>query len=528
MSDNKELRYKLSLQDLFSKKMQGAVDQTKRMDSTMSGLGTRIAGVAAGLGLGALAKEMVSTGAKFDSYKLQLETLLGSQRLAADAFNQIKADAAKTPFDVESLTRANSMLISAGASAGEARETVLGLGNAIAATGGGSDELMRMSVNLQQIKTLGKASAMDVKQFAFAGIPIYQMLAKTMGITVEKARTLDVTYEQLKMAFEKSAAAGGMFAGGLEKQSKSIGGQISNLKDQFTNTLVEFYDKLKPAIASIISGLSKMLGWVSRNKETVILFGKIALAIGGVVVAVKAWTFASGIATTAMSAMTTANAALNLSLGTTLGTVGLLAAGIAALGVAIYGAISSYQELQSIQSGIAVSNPKKVIDDEINSVNALADSYNKMGMSREKAMMSAIQYEKKQLAQDIRDAQSRLGSATTDEGRLAAKNKLNELSLQGRTLNDQSNYLISSYSQGKSLASAKGGRTGGGSSSSAGSSTEISATRPQSIVINIGKMVETFELHSTNVSEGFDKIKQKLGNMLAEVANDGNNAALNS
>lgn len=525
MSGNNELKYRLSLQDLFSKKMQGAVDQTKRMDSSMSGLGTRIAGVAAGLGLAGLAKEMVSTGAKFDSYKLQLETLLGSQKLAADAFNQIKLDAAKTPFDVESLTRANSMLISAGASAGEARETVLGLGNAIAATGGGSDELMRMSVNLQQIKTLGKASAMDVKQFAFAGIPIYQMLAKTMGISVEKARTLDVTYEQLKTSFEKAAGAGGMFAGGLEKQSKSIGGQISNLKDQFTNTLVEFYDKLKPAIASIISGLSKMLGWVSRNKETVILFGKIALAIGGVVVAVKAWTFASGIATAAMGAMTTANAMLNLSLGTTLGTVGLLTAAFVAMGIAIYGAITSYNELKDFQSGKGVRDSG--MKDEINTVTSLAERYERLGMSKAKAMQSAIRFEKNELLRQTTELQSSISGETDSDKLIAKKRQLMSIQGQLATLSDEKT-LISEYSARKSLASAKGGRAAGGSSSSGGSSTEISATRPQSIVINIGKMVETFELHSTNVTEGFDKIKQKLGNMLAEVANDGNNAALNS
>lgn len=526
MSDNKELRYKLSLQDLFSKKMQGAVDQTKRMDSTMSGLGTRIAGVAAGLGLGALAKEMVSTGAKFDSYKLQLETLLGSQRLAADAFNQIKADAAKTPFDVESLTRANSMLISAGASAGEARETVLGLGNAIAATGGGSDELMRMSVNLQQIKTLGKASAMDVKQFAFAGIPIYQMLAKTMGITVEKARTLDVTYEQLKMAFEKSAAAGGMFAGGLEKQSKSIGGQISNLKDQFTNTLVEFYDRLKPAIASIISGLSSILSWVAKNKETIVFLGKVALGIGAIVVAYKSW-----IGVTQL--MQTAQLALNTAM--TLNPIGAVIAAVMGL-VAAFVALKS--EWDAITERIQ-ANDKNAFQSEITAVETLTKKYS--NLNKEQAISAAISEERTRLSGQLASARSAI-EAERGKGITGMDNdRLLELTQKERALrvkqgalgtNSFRSLVGDAYDKNKGLASAKGGKTAGGSSStSGGSSTEISATRPQSIVININDgLVKNLTVQGGGgpVQDWAQAIRREISKALVEVGNDANNIALNS
>ena len=77
---------------------------------------------------------------------------------------KIKEDAAKTPFDVAGLTQANQLLISTGLSADDSRETILALGNAISATGGGNEELSRMAVNLQQIKNTGKAAAIDIKQ----------------------------------------------------------------------------------------------------------------------------------------------------------------------------------------------------------------------------------------------------------------------------------------------------------------------------------------------------------------------------
>ena len=65
--------------------------------------------------------------------------------------------------------------------------------------------LQRMAVNMQQIKNVGKASALDIKQFAYAGIDIYGLLADSMGITREEAAQLDVTYDMLSTALQKAS-----------------------------------------------------------------------------------------------------------------------------------------------------------------------------------------------------------------------------------------------------------------------------------------------------------------------------------
>ena len=122
----KNLEYILNLKNNFSKTMKEAEQSTANMDSKMNSLTSKLGGLAAGIGVGALAKEMVTTGAQFDSYKARLETMLGSSLAANNVFNQIKEDAAKTPFDVGSLTQANAMLIGAGAGADDARKMVMG------------------------------------------------------------------------------------------------------------------------------------------------------------------------------------------------------------------------------------------------------------------------------------------------------------------------------------------------------------------------------------------------------------------
>ena len=173
----------------------------------------------------------VEYNAQIQTYQTALTTLLGSSEEANAVINQIKEDAKKTPFDVSGLVQGNQLLISAGISADQAREDILALGNAISATGGSNEELSRMSVNLQQIKNVGKASALDIKQFAYAGIDIYGLLADSMHITREEATNLDVTYEQLTGALKYASQEGGKYFGAMENQSKTFNGQLSNLKE---------------------------------------------------------------------------------------------------------------------------------------------------------------------------------------------------------------------------------------------------------------------------------------------------------
>lgn len=185
-------------------------------------------------GIEQIVKAGVDFNAKMETYETAFTTLLGSAEEAQKVMSQIRQDAASTPFDVDSLTQANQMLISAGVSAKDSRKDILNLANAIAATGGGSAELSRMAANMQQIKNVGKATAMDIRQFANAGINIYGLLADAMGVTVEQASEMDVSYEMLTAAFEKAAAAGGKYEDALLHQSQTFEGRMSTLKDNIT------------------------------------------------------------------------------------------------------------------------------------------------------------------------------------------------------------------------------------------------------------------------------------------------------
>ena len=218
----------------------------------------------------------VEYNAQIETYQTALTTLTGSAEKANKIIEQVKKDAAATPFEVASLVKGNQLLISAGLSAEQARDDILALGNAISATGGGEEELSRMVINLQQIKNVGKASALDIKQFAYAGIDVYGLLADYTGKAREEVSDLEISYEDLTGALKFASQEGGKYFNAMEKQSETFNGQLSNLKDNFMAFLGEatiplftfLKDEVLPIINSILDGTLGIDEGINKLTET--------------------------------------------------------------------------------------------------------------------------------------------------------------------------------------------------------------------------------------------------------------------
>lgn len=215
-----------------------------------------------------LGEGIVNQGVAFnqqmEKYTTGFTNMLGSAEKAQAVLNQIKQDAARTPLNVDSLVQANQLLISAGVSAGEARSTILALGDAVSATGGGSEVLSRMAANLQQIKNVGKAASIDIKQFAYAGINIYQVLADYTGKSVQEVQGMTITYDLLTAALKKASEEGGRYYNAMETQSQTLSGRLETLKDNWSQLLGTLTKGLTETEGNLVTAAA---GWVQRLQE---------------------------------------------------------------------------------------------------------------------------------------------------------------------------------------------------------------------------------------------------------------------
>ncbi len=227
--------------------------------------GTVMANVFSKLGSAALsaAEGFISSGieynAQIEKYTTGFTNMLGSAEAAQQVMSQIQEDAAKTPFDVESLTKANQYLISAGENASYARDTVMALGDAVSATGGGNDELNRMAQNLQQIANTGKATAVDIKQFAYAGIDVYGILADYTGKSTEEVQNMTISYDLLTQALQAASEEGGRYYNSMDTQSQTMNGRVSTMQDNVKQLAGLLTGDLSSGVGVVIGNLNDML-----------------------------------------------------------------------------------------------------------------------------------------------------------------------------------------------------------------------------------------------------------------------------
>jgi tape measure domain-containing protein len=220
----------------------------------LTSLGTKAVGLAKGF------VEMgISYNAQIEKYTTGFTNMLGSAQAAQEAMKAIQEDAARTPFDVASLTQANQLLISAGENAAYSRKVINALGDAVSATGGGNAELSRMAANLQQIANVGKAAAIDIKQFAYAGINIYQILADYTGKSVQEVQSMNISYDLLSQALIAASEEGGRYYNAMDTQSQTMNGRISTLKDNVSQLAGLMTGDLSSGIGVVIGHLNDMV-----------------------------------------------------------------------------------------------------------------------------------------------------------------------------------------------------------------------------------------------------------------------------
>lgn len=225
---------------------------------------------------------LVSTGVQYnmqmEKYQTAFTNMLGSAEKAASTLQQIKEDAARTPLDVASLVQANQLLISAGVDAGEARKTILALGDAVSAAGGGNAELSRMAQNLQQVKNVGKAASIDIKQFAYAGIDIYGILADYTGKSTAEVQKMTITYDLLTAALQRASEEGGRYYNAMETQSQTLSGRLDTLRDNWSQLLGSLSEGLADIEGDLVSSAAE---WVQTLQTSFEEYGAKGLMEAG-------------------------------------------------------------------------------------------------------------------------------------------------------------------------------------------------------------------------------------------------------
>lgn len=250
--------------------------ETVEANEKMSVSLTKVLGVIGGVtALKTFATELVNVRGQFQQLEIAFSTMLKSKEKADKLMSELVDIAAKTPFDLQGVASSAKQMIAYGSSAENVGDELVMLGNVAAGVG---SQLGEIAYLYGTLRTQGRAYAVDIRQFAGRGIPIYEELAKVLGVTKDEVSGLvkegKVGFKEVEQAFKNMTSESGIYYNLMQEQSKSLTGQLSNLGDAWDTMLNEIGKDTQGIASAGISGLKGLI----ENYETVgkILIGLIA------------------------------------------------------------------------------------------------------------------------------------------------------------------------------------------------------------------------------------------------------------
>lgn len=228
----------------------GAGGALPGIGGALNALGPAAGPAATGVAVAAAGAAAVKTANDFQKLNQQLTLLTGSASVTEKVLGELKAYAAATPFDLPGVAENAKLLLAFGLNAEQAVEFTKRLGDVATITG---TPLDRLALNLGQIISLGKAYTVDLRQFAIAGVPIFEALSQATGKTVAELKQLDaIPADQVVAAFRIMTNAGGKFFEGGIKGGTQLDTKIASLGDSLKDVGNIIGKQISPVVVGVL------------------------------------------------------------------------------------------------------------------------------------------------------------------------------------------------------------------------------------------------------------------------------------
>jgi tape measure domain-containing protein len=457
----KDLQYTLSLKDLFSKQMRGAFSETNRMDGVMGSLQNKLLGLGAGLSLASFGKSIFDNLRNYEYFSTALRTMMHGDRLASGALETQLVSLAKTSPFELSEVQDATKRLMAYGVAGGEVVDKLRMLGNVSA-GLGKQSLPFLITAFGQIRSKGHLAGQELNQLTEQGFNPLNIIAKKTG----------KSYSELLKEMEK----GKITFKDVDEAFKTVtasGGQFFNLMDEQSRTvggkwsnLSDIWTQIQVNIGKSQSGIiSGTIDFITKMADT--LNKKLS----------------------AENFMDEALAKQGLQHGTMAKFYNDY------LGLKSTGFAGNRQEMKTFSAEMqSMLESTKTAKDVVQNFEYLRD------IQKRNAMSSKTNEEKDFKWAIIKKAQDGLTGAWN-----LLKSKPTDTKLDGLT--DKSNKLSS---LGKSATS---------------SGVNISAQRPQSLVINITELVHELKIQANDLKDSTIKIKEEVTKIFLEMVNEANLAA---
>lgn len=252
--------------------------EVSSLDATFARLGQVAAGAFAFTQLADLPQQLIRVRGEFQNLEIAFNTMLGSKEKGDALFQQSVKFAAQTPFNLKDVASGAKQLLAYGVASEEVIGTLRRLGDVSA---GLSLPLERLTYLYGTTKTQGRLFAADLNQFVGSGIPLIKLLADQFGVAESEVKGLveagKVGFPEVQKAIDTLTNSGGMFAGLMEQQSKSLTGLYANFEDAVSRAM----NNVAKSQEGLLGDSIKFATTVVENYEPILDVLKVVVATYG-------------------------------------------------------------------------------------------------------------------------------------------------------------------------------------------------------------------------------------------------------
>lgn len=264
--------------------------------SKFAGLAKKVGALAISYGLLKGATEGIKYNAEMEQYQTSFEVMTGSADKAAETVDKLKKIAASTPFEMPQLAEVTQLLMNYGFTADEALNRMSMLGDIAQ---GDADKMQRIAAAYGQMSSAGKVSLEDIKQMIEAGFNPLTEISDSTGESMEslydRISKGTISVDEITASMQRSTSEGGKYFQSMEKQSDTLSGKFSTLKDTVSEKLGGAFKGLTDFLRDhAIPAAIELLNNFEKYKPVFVILG---IAIGTITALIIAYNIQQALAT---------------------------------------------------------------------------------------------------------------------------------------------------------------------------------------------------------------------------------------
>jgi tape measure domain-containing protein len=287
----------ITLKNQVSSKLTGIKASLKSFENGLNTAAGKVKGwtvkaVAMGAAVTGLGTVFLTAAGKVEQWKVRFETMAGSAEKGQEVLADLTKLASESPFDMPQVVEGAARLNAMGFEADELTDRMRMLGDITA--GVGKEKMPQLVLAFGQVRTAGKLTGQELRQFNEAGVDLLGGLAENLGKTKAEIKDMvsegKIGFKDVDDVLKAMTSSGGRFFGLMDKLSDTFLGKVSNIKDNLFQWAVAIGENLMPEMTGLTDKVQEFTENESNIQKIVLAFKALFLSVKAVGIAMTDFT----------------------------------------------------------------------------------------------------------------------------------------------------------------------------------------------------------------------------------------------